>query len=587
MKLMEALRLLNAARRAGHPLATCSLACGFTPLHFESFLAAHLQAAHPDREIRLRTGLFGDLVGNITRATAARESADIGAAIVIEWSDLDPRLGWRGSGGWRVTSHNDIVVSARDSLSRIVAAIADLAVHSPAIAVILPHLALPPVAYTPMVLLSTFEAELYAIRADAARTLAAMRNVRVANPLTLDRLAPLETRADAAADLNAGFPFSQGHADVLASTLAGLMLPATPKKGLVTDLDDTMWRGILGDVGVGGVSNTLEGHAQGHALYQQLLASLADAGVLLAIASKNDASLVQQALSRPEQLVAADQFFPIEAHWRPKSESIAAILQTWNVGADSVVFVDDSPMELAEVQARFPDIECVLFPKDKPSEIVATLFRLREFFGKRALQEEDRLRLDSIRGAQALADRRADSGNDIDGFLEGVDAEITFSIDAPDDDERALELINKTNQFNLNGRRLTDAVWRQRRGAPHQHRVVVSYRDRFGPLGKIGVLLLDIEAQRAVVSTWVLSCRAFSRRIEHRTLQMLFEHFQVDSVQLDFVPTDRNAPTREFLDSLSAARDGSPAVTFNRAGLLPALPSLHQRVHIHHGTINT
>jgi len=126
------------------------------------------------------------------------------------------------------------------------------------------------------------------------------------------------------------------------------------------------------------VSWDLAGHHQLHGLYQLLLAALAEEGVLIGVASKNDPASVQQAFLRKDLLVRPNQIFPMEVNWNAKSSSVERILRTWNIGADSVVFVDDSPMELAEVAAALPGIECVRFrrttmaPRTPCSAVCAT-----------------------------------------------------------------------------------------------------------------------------------------------------------------------------------------------------------------------
>ncbi len=108
-------------------------------------------------------------------------------------------------------------------------------------------------------------------------------------------------------------------------------------------------------------------------------------------------------------MISGDKIFPVEIHWEPKSGSVARILKAWNIGADSVVFVDDSPMELAEVQAAHPDVECLLFPKSDYQAGFAFLQKLRDLFGKPRLSEEDSFRLESIRQGQQFqeaAERR-------------------------------------------------------------------------------------------------------------------------------------------------------------------------------------
>ena len=141
--------------------------------------------------------------------------------------------------------------------------------------------------------------------------------------------------------------------------MARLLAPPAPRKGIVTDLDDTLWSGLAGEIGPEGVSWDLASHSQLHGLYQKLLAALAEEGVLIGVASKNDPAVVERTFEREDLLLRADRIFPVEAHWGAKSGSIERILRTWNISADSVVFVDDSAMELAEVAAAHPGMECL------------------------------------------------------------------------------------------------------------------------------------------------------------------------------------------------------------------------------------
>ena len=209
------------------------------------------------------------------------------------------------------------------------------------------------------------------------------------------------------------------HADRLASQLALALVPPAPKKGIISDLDDTLWSGIAGEVGPDAVTWDLASHAQLHGLYQKLLASLADSGTLIGVASKNDPAVVAKAFERKDLLLRPEQVFPIEVHWNAKSGSVARILETWNIAADSVIFVDDSPMELAEVAAAHPGIECVLFPKNDYQAGLAMLRHLRDRCGKERVSKDDALRLESIR--QGAAFREQASGRSDAGKFSGTD----------------------------------------------------------------------------------------------------------------------------------------------------------------------
>jgi FkbH-like protein len=370
--------------------------------------------------------------------------------------------------------------------------------------------------------------------------------IRVCSGQSVDLTSPLADRRDVRAELSTGFPYSLRHAAAVAEILTTLISGPAPKKGLITDLDDTLWCGIAGEVGASNVSWSSDAHTQRHALYQQFLASLASAGVLVGIASRNDSRMVAEVLARPDLLLDREAIFPVQVDWGPKSRSIKRILEVWNISADAVVFVDNSPLELDEVRSRFPDLVSLRFPcaADGDAGLWPLLEDLRTLFGKSAASTEDRLRLGSIRSASEY--RRADEDGD---FLAGVKGVIEFSSSAAHR-ARALELINKTNQFNLNGRRVTEAAFTAALNGGESRLLTASYEDRYGPLGIVAALVVRPGPGALMIETWVMSCRAFSRRVEHHCLQYLFEAFGVEEITAAYRPTDRNAPLGQFFSSL-------------------------------------
>lgn len=572
MKLVEALKIIKSSQSSGDVTFPVALCCGFTPLHFETFLAAHLSLAHPGKSVQVRTGLFGDLAGNLDRISSQACAAIV---VALEWADLDARLGLRSAGGWLPDSLSDILTTARLQLERIAAAIENL--RPGRVVLSLPTLPLPPIAYTSPSRLSPFEAELRAHVAGFALRAAASGAI-VINEQMIERVSPPAARFDVKNELLAGFPYTLEHADALARMAAAATTDRARKKGLITDLDDTLWRGILGELGVSAVCWSLDQHAQIHGIYQQFLASLAASGTLIGVASKNDPALVQEAFERQDLLVSKERIFPFEVHWNAKSESVARILEAWNIAADSVVFVDDSPMELAEVQAAFPELACHLFPKDDPARLWDLLVMLREEFGTPELTKEDALRLTSLRSrAEFAAGATESNGSGSEHFLSTAQAELVLST-SKSADPRAFELLNKTNQFNLNGGRLTETDWNGLLSDPSRFLLKVVYKDRFGPLGTIAVLAGTAKDGNVSVDHWVMSCRAFSRRIEHQCLKWVFDRFQSDSVWLQFAPTPRNGPTQDFLLSLLGNLPTQKPLRVSRQVFVENCPALYHSV---------
>jgi FkbH-like protein len=571
VKLREALEILQSARH--HPNSfNVTLVCGFTPLHLQTFLGAHLQVALPDRRVEIKTGLYGDLAGTLERAAGSDA-----IAVAIEWPDLDARLGYRSLGGWGPAEESDLATQVQAALGRIRAAV-EKADGIP-VAISMPTLPPAPAFHTAGWEAGPCELELdQAIACFAAS--AVKRPLRyVVNSRRLVEDSPTERRFDLKSELSTGLPYTLTHADQLGQALARLLQRSAPKKGLITDLDDTLWKGIVGEVDAEGVSWDLASHSQVHGLYQQMLQALAASGVLVGVASKNDPAVVERAFGRPDLLLKKENIFPIEVHWDAKSTSAGRILKAWNIAADSVVFVDDSLMELAEVKAAWPQMECLQFPGKDPASAEKFLRKLRDLFGKTHIGAEDALRLESLRRSAEFRDEAEHSGGAPEAFLAQAGATMTVEFNPPASDGRVLELVNKTNQFNLNGRRYTEADWRKQMEQPGAFVLAVSYQDKFGPLGKIAILCGRHVDDAVDLGAWVMSCRAFSRRIEDRCLEILFDKFGVETIRFRFEPTTKNGPTSEAFERYLPAK---PAGEFelSRALFSKRAPTLYHQVQV-------
>lgn len=571
MKLAEALSIVRNAPVEGTAFHVV-LACGFTPLHLQNYFAAYLQKAMPDRRVDIETGLFEDALGTLTAFSRSQAQAGV---LILEWADLDPRLGYRHLGGWGQRVVPGILADVQAKLKQFEFVVQDVSSASKLV-ICLPTLPLPPGFHTACWQGSEAELALREAVLAFARRVAAHPSVLIINEQQLNVASPPGVRYDFRSDLNTGFPYTLAHAEALGQGLATLVRTPEPKKGIITDLDDTLWFGLVGEIGHEQVSWDLASHSQLHGLYQQMLRALAEQGTLLAVASKNSPEIAAKALSRPDLILSKDQIFPVEIHWEPKSGSVSRILKAWNIGPESVVFIDDSPMELAEVQAAYPSIECILFPKSDLAAGFALLQRLRDLFGKPRLSEEDSYRLQSIRQGQQFTESQQ-SKSSLEDLLAAAEAVVSLEYNPPASDKRVVELVNKTNQFNLNGKRFTEAEWQEGLQASGSFVLAISYQDKFGPLGKIAAVRGKREADKLVIEAWVMSCRAFSRRIEHQTLERLFHHFDVESIEFRFAPTAKNKPLADFLEEVTGEKP-RPNLQISRELFRKKCPQLYHRV---------
>jgi FkbH-like protein len=220
-------------------------------------------------------------------------------------------------------------------------------------------------------------------------------------------------------------------------------------------------------------------------------------------------------------------------------------------------------MELEEVKRAFPGIVAIEFPRNNPARLWRMLGELRDLFGRPDLMEEDALRQASIQTSAAIRDM-GEPATSLE-FLEGLDATVTLDWRGDPSDKRPLQLINKTNQFNLNGCRIGEAEWRRCLEKPSTVQAVVSYKDRFGPLGKVSVVLGTRNRDTLKVTHWVMSCRAFSRRVEHHTLAGLFLETGVEWIEFAFEETVKNKPLQGFFRTAGIRPDAEGVYRLARA----------------------
>src|ERR1700690_4311218 len=219
MKLSDALQIIRkAASDPGEELAIF-LVCGFTPLHFQTMLTAELQLLYPDRRIMIEIGVFGDLIGNLKRFAKSQATT---AVVILEWQDLDPRLGVRSLGSWLPDALPDIV-GTLNSRATIIESMIEKECKDARLSVSLPTLPLPPVFFTRPGQTSALESELRLRLASMGAKLDSLPHVTILNQQHVDLQSPLAQRLDIDSEVRSGFPYRMAHASVLAEGLSQLI----------------------------------------------------------------------------------------------------------------------------------------------------------------------------------------------------------------------------------------------------------------------------------------------------------------------------------------------------------------------------
>jgi FkbH-like protein len=298
----------------------------------------------------------------------------------------------------------------------------------------------------------------------------------------------------------------------LADAVAGTVAPRC--KLVIVDLDNTLWGGNVGDDGYAGLDLDAAGSGRHFLRLQAFLAGLRDKGIVLAIASKNEPAAVKEAFAkRGEMILRFDDFAAAEMHWEPKSLSVSRILERLALSTAGVVFLDDNPVERAEVQGRFPDIVVPELPDD-PAQRVPLLLRTG-LFDRRLVTNEshdrNRMYTENARREEALRE-----AGDYQQFLRGL--QMVMVVGALEEArERVIELIHKTNQFNLTTRRYNWAELSAaaRNGFGSFYRLT----DKFGDNGIISVVAVARDgADDARIDLWLMSCRVLGRKVEETIL---------------------------------------------------------------------
>ena len=319
------------------------------------------------------------------------------------------------------------------------------------------------------------------------------------------------------------------------------------RKVCVTDLDGTLWGGIVGEVGVQGIDVGEEQVGLAFADYQRELLRLKEAGTVLAIASKNDRDLVEEAFERhPDMVVKRSDFAADRINWTDKATNVRELADELDLGLDAFVFLDDNPVERDWVRQALPEVLVPELPAD-PSHRPAFL-RALGVFDRVAITEADTKRAASY--AANATRRRLSSTLSFEDFLRSLEQEVT--IEAVDETTlaRAAQLCQRTNQFNLTTRRHTLADLEAMLAGGEHELYTLAVRDRFGDSGVTGLAILALhDGGEAEIDTFLLSCRVLGRRVEDALLAFLTGRAaergaaRVVGVR---IPTERNGLTKDF-----------------------------------------
>lgn len=331
------------------------------------------------------------------------------------------------------------------------------------------------------------------------------------------------------------------YADHVARTIAAIR--GKSRRVLILDLDNTVWGGVIGDDGLDGIK-IAQGDATGeaHLAVQQLALDLRQRGIVLAVSSKNTDEIARGPFEKhSEMLLRLDHIAVFQANWNDKATNIQAIAEELSLGLDAMVFLDDNPVERGLVRKLLPQVAVPELPQE-PAYYARTL-AAAGYFEAVALAGEDLKRAGFYQDNARRAELQKQVGG-VDAYLKSLDMTIIFQPFDATGRARIVQLINKSNQYNLTTRRYTDPEAAAAQDDPDVFTLQVRLTDTFSDNGMISVVICRPGAAGVwEIDTWLMSCRVLGRMVEHMVLREILEHARAAGIRTlagVYKPTDRN-----------------------------------------------
>lgn len=337
-----------------------------------------------------------------------------------------------------------------------------------------------------------------------------------------------------------------------------------PFKVLVLDCDNTIWGGNCGETNAENLVLS-----EPYLAVQQYALEQKKKGVLLCICSKNEESDVEVVFQkRADMIIQSDDIVLKKVNWNDKSKNIRELCQELNLNTDSVVFLDDSPIECAQMRADLPEVATIQLPENE--EEYPLILRNLWAFDLHKVTEEDQNRTTMYKEQQRrdLVKKQTIS---MKQFLEQLELKIDIREALFMDVERVSQLTLRTNQFNFTGKRYSVNEVKNLLVTESRKCYVVNASDKFGDYGMVGVICCVQEAGVLTIDTFLLSCRALGRGIEHRMLSFIAneaERNHVRELHIDFVKNTKNEPAYRFLNTVVGEYDNTNTYIVPVASLL-------------------
>jgi FkbH-like protein len=325
------------------------------------------------------------------------------------------------------------------------------------------------------------------------------------------------------------------------------------KKCLVLDLDNTLWGGVIGEDGMDGIELAEFKEGARYKDFQKRLKELKEMGILLAICSKNNPEDAMEVIRNHKHMVLREEdFVCFKINWEPKSKNIEEIAAELNIGIDSLVFIDDNPVEREGVRENLPHVSVPEFPKDTSNLESFAHEIYRKYFYTLDNTIEDKSKTKMYRDNVKRSTEKAAS-TDLESFFRGLQTQICIWEVQEADIKRAAELTQKTNQFNLTTRRYTEQGIRNFVMSEDFIVYIASVNDKYGDNGKVCLVIVKSDGKTALIDSFIMSCRVMGRFIEDQIIDYIESDLILRGIEIlkgQYIQTKKNIPAMKFYDRL-------------------------------------
>jgi len=544
-----------------------------------NFLEIYIKAYSIDNGVNaeIQNTDFGNLNLTLTNYANADNITFKSVVIVVDWADIYP------SWSLRASNKSYLCDDKHSQIGQFLYALKSLIDKNKTTRFILipPSTYIPPISYMPDYIFNDVDLLKGSFLLDLYNMTNKHSNLYlINNDKSLGSL-PQNQWSDIPSFLRGGWPYSQEATSLLSHAVIKCQEIKMRKKLLITDLDNTLWSGIIGEIGTENVSWEPSDLTYKHLIYQRTLNQLISEGILIAVCSKNELETAMMGLARNDLVLDSSKIVAVKASWQTKSEMIRELLSELNLLPESLVFVDDNPFEIEQVKAIWPDIETYLFPKQN-RDIPAFLEKLRSYFTTDELTQDEDIRLQSYIARNAF-EKEIKECKDATEYLKSLDMIASVEVVKNPELLRPLELINKTNQFNLNGLRETRESW-SRFFTSGYWIFKVSLRDRLSDHGVVLVSVVHESGNTLKLIHLVMSCRVFSRDLERGFIHYLLSFYKNPDdlkVLFQYKKTKKNKPLQTFIENISEKEDATDCYKLKKSFLLDK-----SEYPVFHGPIN-